>query len=70
MLGAVLFTVALKLATIYVPVLNGVFKTDPLSLLELLFCLAMSAVVFVAVEIEKWLVRRGHLYGEPASVGA
>jgi len=70
LLGAVLFTVALQLATIYVPVLNGVFKTDPLSLLELLFCLAMSAVVFVAVEIEKWLVRRGRLYGEPASVGA
>jgi Ca2+-transporting ATPase len=70
LLGAVVFTVALQLATIYVPVLNGVFKTDPLSLLELLFCLAMSAVVFVAVEIEKWLVRRGRLYGEPASAGA
>jgi hypothetical protein len=28
----------------------------------------MSSVVFVAVEAEKWLVRRGRLYGEPADV--
>jgi Ca2+-transporting ATPase len=70
LLGAVLFTVALQFAAIYVPFLNDVFKTDALSLVELLFCLTMSAVVFVAVEIEKWLVRRGRLYNEPASVGS
>jgi Ca2+-transporting ATPase len=70
LLGAVLFTVALQLATIYVPLLNEVFKTDALSLVELGFCLVMSVVVFIAVEAEKWLVRRGRLYGEPASVVA
>jgi hypothetical protein len=26
----------------------------------------MSSVVFFAVEAEKWLVRSGRLYGEPA----
>jgi Ca2+-transporting ATPase len=26
------------------------------------FCLAMSSIVFFAVETEKWLVRRGWLY--------
>ncbi|NMM13516.1 MAG: cation-translocating P-type ATPase [Rhodoferax sp.] len=59
LLGAVLLTFVLQMATIYVPVLNPIFKTEPLSLAELLLCLGASAVVFVAVEIEKvWLRRR------------
>jgi Ca2+-transporting ATPase len=60
------FTFALQLATIYVPWLNPIFKTQPLTLAELAFCLAMSSVVFVAVEIEKWLIRRGWIYRERA----
>ena len=56
LLGAVLLTFGLQLATIYVPLLNPVFKTQPLSLLELMMCLGAAGVVFVAVEIEKvWL---------------
>lgn len=59
LLGAVLLTFALQMATIYVPVLNPIFKTEPLSLLELLICIGASAVVLVAVEIEKvWLRRK------------
>ncbi len=58
LLGAVLLTFILQLATIYIPFLNPVFKTEPLSLGELLFALAMSSVLFVAVEIEKWFKRR------------
>jgi len=61
---ALVFTFALQLATIYVPWLNPIFKTEPLSLAELAFCLAMSSVVFVAVEIEKVLIRRGWIYRE------
>ncbi len=58
LLGAVLLTVVLQLATIYVPVLNPIFKTEPLSPFELLLCLAASALVLVAVELEKvWLGR-------------
>ena len=60
--GAVLLTFALQLAVIYVPWLNLIFKTAPLSLGELAFCLAMSAVVLVSVEIEKWMIRRGWIY--------
>ncbi|MDJ0955887.1 MAG: cation-translocating P-type ATPase [Arenicellales bacterium] len=62
LLGAVVLTVGLQMAVIYVPFLQGIFKTAPLSGLELLICFALAAVVFVAVEIEKWLIRRGHIY--------
>ena len=62
MLGAVLLILVLQLAVLYVPFLNPIFKTAPLSLGELIFCLALSVVVLIAVEIEKALVRRGWLY--------
>ena len=62
LLGAVLLTFALQLATIYVPWLQTIFKTQPLTLLELVFCVAISSLVFVGVEIEKWAARRGWLY--------
>jgi Ca2+-transporting ATPase len=67
MLGAVLLTVGLQLAVIYVPALNPIFKTQPLPLFDLAVCFALSSLVLVAVEVEKALVRRGRLYGEPAS---
>jgi Ca2+-transporting ATPase len=56
--GAVALTLALQMATIYVPALNGIFRTAPLSLPELAATFAIAAVVFVAVEVEKWLRRR------------
>ena len=62
LIGALLFTFALQMAVLYVPGLNPIFKTEPLSLGELAACLVLSSVVFVGVEIEKWLVRRGWLY--------
>ena len=68
LLLAVLLTLALQLAIVYVPVLNAIFKTAPLDAGELVVCLLMSGVVFVAVEMEKWLIRRGRLYGEPANL--
>ncbi len=61
LLGAVLLTFALQMATIYTPSLNPIFKTEPLDKDELVLCLALSSVVFVAVEIQKWLIRRGWL---------
>jgi Ca2+-transporting ATPase len=56
--GVVLFTFALQMATIYIPFLNQIFKTTPLSLNELVLCLVLSTVVFAAVEIKKWTIRR------------
>ncbi len=58
LLGAVILTVLLQLAAVYVPFLNGIFWTEPLSAGELAVCVAAASAVFVAVEGEKWLKRR------------
>jgi len=58
MIGAVLLTFALQLSTIYVPFMQKIFKTEALSLVDLLIALALSTVVFIAVEIEKTFKRR------------
>jgi len=50
--------VLLQMATVYVPVLNGIFKTDPLSLGELALTFVLASAVFLAVEVEKWVKRR------------
>lgn len=58
LLGAVLLTFLLQLAIIYIPFLNTFFNTAPLTLEELLIAIGMSSVVFIAVELEKWMKRR------------
>ncbi|MDQ1313962.1 MAG: P-type Ca2+ transporter type [Pseudomonadota bacterium] len=65
LMAALPITFALQMAVLYVPWLNPVFKTEPLGLGELAVCLALSSVVFIGVEIEKALVRRGWLYASP-----
>ncbi|MEJ2183327.1 MAG: cation-translocating P-type ATPase [Nitrospirota bacterium] len=58
LLGAFVLTLVLQMATIYVPFLNPVFKTEPLTAGELGITLGVSSVVFVAVEVEKLIKRR------------
>jgi Ca2+-transporting ATPase len=67
LLGAVLLTFMLQMATIYVPMLNPIFKTEPLSPMELMLCLGASAVVFIAVEIDKLWLRRTRIAGRPVA---
>ncbi len=57
MVVAVLITFVLQLALIYTPFLQKFFSTEALSLNDLLIALAASSVVFIAVEIEKWVRR-------------
>jgi Ca2+-transporting ATPase len=57
-LGAVIFTVLLQMAVIYLPFFNDIFKTQPLEPRELAICFALPCLVFVAVEVEKWFKRR------------
>ncbi len=56
--AAVSITIVLQLCTIYIPALNDIFKTQPLSALELALVFALSSIVFLAVEAEKLLRRR------------
>ena len=61
LLGAVMLTLAIQIAAIYTPVMNTLLKTQPLTLQELSFCLALSSVVLFAVEMEKLFKRRAML---------
>lgn len=54
---AVLVTVSLQIAVVYVPFLQNFFKTVPLTAQELLISIGLSFVVFLAVEIEKYFIR-------------
>ena len=58
LLAAVILSFVFQMATIYVPFLNPIFKTEPLTFDELMFTLALSSVVFFAVEIEKLFRRK------------
>ncbi len=62
LLLAVVVTFLLQMAAIYIPLFNDIFKTQPLSLTELAVCLILSSIVFIAVEVEKLLIRLGLLY--------
>jgi len=58
LLFAIGASVLAQLAMIYVPVLQWIFKTEPLTVAEWgRVCLLSLTVVFV-VEIDKWLRRR------------
>ncbi len=58
LLAAVIVTLGLQIAVVYVPFLQNIFQTQALSLRELVISLVMSSVVFWAVELEKYLLRR------------
>jgi Ca2+-transporting ATPase len=58
MLGAVALTVLAQILIIYMPILNKVFHTEPLTPGELVFTLAASLLLFIALEVEKFFKRR------------
>ncbi len=60
LLLAVMLTVVLQFAVVYLPVANAIFKTQALTPMEMLLCMGGGISVFAAVEIEKWLMR---MYG-------
>jgi P-type Ca2+ transporter type 2C len=55
---AVLATLGVQLALVYVPVLQPIFSTEALTAEQLGIVLAASTLGFLAVEIEKWVGRR------------
>lgn len=56
-LGSVLLTTVLQLLLIYVPALQTFFGLHPLSAIELLICFGFSTLMFVWIEVEKFLIR-------------
>jgi len=58
LLGAVGLTVVFQLALVYVPFLQSIFKTVALPVPDLILTLLVSSVIFWAVELEKWFLRR------------
>jgi Ca2+-transporting ATPase len=62
LLAAILLTLLLQFAVIYLPPLQNIFNTAPLTAEELAVCALLPFVVLVGVEIEKLLVRRGLIY--------
>ena len=63
MLIAVIFTVCLQLAVIYLPFLQGFISTVPLSAAQIGICFALSLIMLLAVETEKLIGRIIHRWG-------
>mgnify|MGYP000848350856 CR=1 FL=1 len=57
---AILLTLGLQMGVIYIPYLQDIFRTQSLTIYELVLCLGISSIVFWAVEIEKWIKRIRH----------
>ena len=51
-----------QLVVVYVPSLQWVFRTEPISGAEWLQILLLALTVVVVVEVDKWLRRRGKLH--------
>ncbi len=67
MIAAVASTLLLQAAVIYHPFLQAVFETKPLSPAQLAVTIGVASVVFVAVELEKAIRRRGSNESGPVS---
>lgn len=58
LVGAIALTFVLQIAIIYMPFLNRIFNTAPLTWKELGICLLISTITFHAVELEKFIKKR------------
>jgi P-type Ca2+ transporter type 2C len=58
LLGAVALTFVLQLLAIYAPFFQRFLETEALPVADLAIAVALSTIIFWAVEIEKWLARR------------
>jgi Ca2+-transporting ATPase len=58
MIGAIVLTFVLQLALLYVPFMQKIFETQPLNARDLAIAVFVSAIIFVAVELDKWVVRK------------
>jgi len=57
-MGLAALVFGLQLSALYIPFLQGILYTKPLSLGDLSLSFALALCVFGAIEIEKWVIRR------------
>jgi magnesium-transporting ATPase (P-type) len=57
LLAAVVLTIGLQMTIMYIPVLQTLFQTTSLSVIDLTICFGLSTIVFWAIELEKWFTR-------------
>jgi P-type Ca2+ transporter type 2C len=60
LLGAVALTFVLQILAIYAPLFQSFLDTKALPIADLAIAIALSTIIFWAVEIEKWLARKKH----------
>jgi Ca2+-transporting ATPase len=60
LLGAVILTLGLQMAVIYLPFMQRIFETTALPPLDLAVCLGLSLLFFLILELVKWLQRIGN----------
>jgi P-type Ca2+ transporter type 2C len=58
LLGAVALTFLLQIVAIYTPFFQGFLETEPLPVADFAIAVALSTIIFWAVEVEKWVIRR------------
>jgi Ca2+-transporting ATPase len=58
LLGAVVLTIGLQMAVVYIPILQNIFHTTSLSARDLLISFGLSTIVLWAIELEKCFIRR------------
>jgi Ca2+-transporting ATPase len=60
LLASIAATFLLQMGVVYLPFMQGIFRTVPLSARDLLICIAFSSVVFIGMELQKLVFgRRG-----------
>jgi Ca2+-transporting ATPase len=58
LIGAVIITLLLQLAVTYLPFLQELFETTPLTSVDLLICIGLGFVMLIGVELEKLIFHR------------
>ncbi len=61
-------TIVLQLVVLYIPFLDQFFEVVPLSANDLLLAVGLGSIAFIAIEIEKWFLRRRDRMAPSATV--
>ena len=65
----ILIMVSLQIVYTYLPEMNGLFKSAPISLEAWMMIISISIVSFLIIEIEKWISRKRNVsYLKPNSI--